>query len=98
MRYAMRASVVSIVAVASALVLLPEDATRIYVYAQRDTAARSWIAISCGGAIVAELKQGTFFALNVAPGAYTLFVDKGVPLSIEAHPGEESFVRLDLNY
>jgi hypothetical protein len=91
-------SVVPIAALASALALPPQDATRIYVYAQRDTAARSWIAISCGGAVVAELKRGTFFAINVAPAAYTLFVDKGVPLSIDAHPGEESFVRLDWRY
>jgi hypothetical protein len=98
LRYAIRTNVLAILFLASALSLVPEDATRIYVYAQRDTAARSWIAISCGSAVVAELKQGTFFAINVAPGAYTLLVDKGVPLSIEAPPGEESFVRLDWNY
>jgi hypothetical protein len=90
--------VVPIVVLASAHTLLAEDSTRIYVYAQRDTAARSWMAISCGSAVVAELKQGTFFAIDVAPGAYTLFVDKGIPLSIDAHPGDESFVRLDWDY
>jgi hypothetical protein len=98
MRYAKGICVVAIAALASALALLAEDTARIYVYAQRDTAARSWIAISCGNAVVAELRRGTFFAINVAPGAYTLFVDNGIPLSIEAHSGEESFVRLDWNY
>src|SRR5436190_24317942 len=98
MRYAIRIGVVATVALAWALAAWAEDPTRIYVYARRDTAARAWIAISCGSAGVAELKQGTYFAINVAPGPYTLFVDKGIPLSIDARPGEESFVRLDWNY
>lgn len=71
---------------------------RVYVYAQRDTAARSWIAISCSGIVVAELRKGRFFAINLAAGRYTLSLEKGVPLSLDLRSGEESFVRLDWNY
>jgi hypothetical protein len=95
---AKRITLVPIVALASALALLGQDHARIYVYARSGTAARSWIAVSCGNAIAAELKRGTFFAINVPPGRYTLFVDKGSPLSIDAQAGEDSFVRLDWNY
>src|SRR5258708_1052166 len=74
------------------------DRARIYVYARRDTAARSWLPISCGNAVVAELKQGAFFAINVAPGRYTLSIENGIPVSLDARPDEESFIRLDWNY
>jgi hypothetical protein len=75
-----------------------EDHGRIYVYAQRLTAASSWQRVSCGDAVVAELKQGTFFAINVPPGRYTLSPEKGVPASVDVRSGEESFVRLDWHY
>jgi hypothetical protein len=78
---------------------LPADGTsQIYVYALRDTAARSWIAISCGNIVVAELKQGTYFIINEPAGQYMLFVEKGVPLSIDTRTGGPSFIRLDWNY
>jgi hypothetical protein len=48
--------------------------------------------------VVAELKQGMFFAINVPPGRYTLSPAKGVPVAIDVSSGEESFVRLDWNY
>ncbi len=68
------------------------------MYAQRDTAARSWLPISCGSSVVAEIKQGTFFAISVPPGRYALCVKNGVPLPVEVHASEESFVRLDWDY
>jgi hypothetical protein len=75
-----------------------ETSARIYVYAQRDTAARSWTPVSSGGAVIAELKRGTFFAIDVAPGRYSLDVQNGASLIIEARPDEESFIRLDWIY
>ncbi|QOY88394.1 hypothetical protein [Paludibaculum fermentans] len=37
-----------------------EDSAQVFVYAPRETEARRWTAASCGGSVVAELKQGTF--------------------------------------
>ena len=92
-----RAIRIGIVA-ALAATLQADDQARIYVYARRDTAARSWMAISCGNAVVAEIKQGTFFAIMLVPGQYTFFSERGVPLSVNAHSAEELFLRLDWNY
>ncbi|MGC4048275.1 MAG: hypothetical protein QM757_00970 [Paludibaculum sp.] len=75
-----------------------EDSARVYVYARRETEARSWIAVSCRGAVAAEVKQGFFFALYLAPGRHSLGVENGVPLTIDAAAGEETFVRLDWHY
>ena len=83
---------------ALAATLQADDQARIYVYARRDTAARSWLSISCGNAVVAEIKQGTFFAITLAPGQYTFLSERGVPLSVDPHSGEELFLRLDWNY
>jgi hypothetical protein len=92
-----RAIRISIVA-ALAVTLQADDQARIYVYARRDTAARSWMSISCGSAVVAEIKQGTFFAITLQPGQYTFLGERGVPLSVDTHSGEELFLRLDFNY
>jgi hypothetical protein len=74
------------------------DPGRIYVYAQRETAARSWLRITCSGIVVAELKQGMLFAINVPRGRHTLAVETGVPTIIDVRSGEDAFVRLDWNY
>ena len=94
----MRIAVIAAVALATALPMPAQNPARIYVYAQRDTAARSWLPISCNSVVVAELKRGRFFAINVEPGPYTLFVEEGLPLSVDARSGEDSFVRLDWDY
>jgi hypothetical protein len=97
-RHAMRTALAAAITLAAAFPLPADNSARIYVYARRTTAARSWLQISCGSAVVAELKQGVFFAIKVASGRHTLFVENGVPLSIDARSGEEFFVRLDWNY
>jgi len=74
------------------------DSARIYVYARRETAAGSWLTISCGSEAVAKLKRGYFFALAVAPGRHTISVEGGVPLVVEARTGEDVLVRLDWSY
>jgi hypothetical protein len=92
---------ITVIGAISLIILLSaeaEDSARIYVYAQRQTAASSWLPISCGNAVVAELKRGTFFAITVAPGRYSFGIERGMPTIIEVGPGEESFVRLDWNF
>ncbi|MDQ6676942.1 MAG: hypothetical protein M3Z09_06575 [Acidobacteriota bacterium] len=80
------------------LELLAGDSAKVYVYARRGSAARSWLSITCDDVLVAELKQGAFFAINVAPGSYTFSVEKGVPLSVDAQLREDSFIRLGWSY
>jgi hypothetical protein len=75
-----------------------EDRARIYVYARRETAARSFLSISCDNQVAAEVKQGLFFAVNVDPGRHVVLVDRGLPLFLDVLAGQESFVRLDWNY
>ena len=90
--------VAAIITVACSASLAGGTTSQIYVYALRGTAARSWIAISCGKTVLAELKQGTYFVINEPPGQYMLSVEKGVPLSIDTRSGDPSFIRLDWNY
>lgn len=77
---------------------MAEDPARIYVYSRRETAAHSFLSISCDSEVVAEVKQGLFFAVNVSPGRHVVLVDGGLPLFVEVVSGQESFVRLDWNY
>jgi hypothetical protein len=78
--------------------LQADDQARVYVYARRGTAAGSWMSISCGNVVAAEIKRGTFFAITLPPGRYTFLGENGVPLPIDTHSGEELFLRLDWNY
>ena len=98
MKLACRVAAIMAAALLTSALSIAADSARIYVYARRDTPARSWMRVSCDGAPVAELKQGKFFALTVSPGRYALGIDRGVPLIVEARAGEELFVRLDWNY
>lgn len=52
----------------------------------------------CGGVVVAELKQGMLFAIDVPPGRHSLSTETGVSTFVDVHSGEEAFVRLDWNY
>jgi len=73
----------------------PQNTARIFVYAQQETAARSWRPILCDGAVVAKIKRGTYFLLNTAPGRHVLSREKGVPVFVDVRAGSESFIRLD---
>lgn len=90
---------IAITAVVVTLMSLPaargEGLARIYVYEQMETPASSWIPISCDGIIVAKLKRGKLFAVNVAPGRHMVSDEKGIPVFVDVRSGEESFVRLD---
>ncbi len=94
----LRITAIEAIALVAPLSAPAEDFGRIYVCAQRQTAARSWLPISCGSAVVAELRRGAFFAINVAPGRHTLGSEKGIPVFVDIRSGEESFVRLDWNH
>lgn len=92
---------VTIISVFALMLLRPAragDLARIYVYVQLETPARSWFPVSCDGAVVAEIKRGRFFAIDVAPGRHMLTEEKGVPTFVDARSGQESFVRLNWHF
>lgn len=72
--------------------------SRVFVYSQRETPARSWTPIVCDGKTVADVKRGVFFAVNVGPGRHSLWIADGVPVTVEVLSGAEVFVRLDWDY
>jgi hypothetical protein len=93
----MRAAV-CIVLLAAAILAprsLPADnPTRIYVFAAWELPVRSWVPILCDGRVVAKIKRGRFFAINVAPGQHILSEQDGVPAFVDAHSGEDAYVQL----
>ena len=95
MRQAAHIALITAVALMTSASARAEDSARIYVYAQRETPARSWLPISCDGTVVAKLKRGRFFAITVTPGRHTLSDEKGVPVVVKARSGKDSFVRLE---
>ena len=68
---------------------------RIFIYAQRSTAAHSWLTITCDDTVLAKIRRGFFFAFDVPPGRHTLSVEHGVPAIIDVRSNVESYVRLD---
>lgn len=91
----MRIALIALITLLTSASGVADGPARIYVYADRNTVARSWRPISCDGTVVAKLKRGTFFAINVAPGRHVLSDGKSVPAIIDVRSGEETFVRLD---
>lgn len=93
-----RNSPAAIIAAAS-LMLLPatraQTLTQVYVYVQQETPARSWFPVWCDRVLVAKIKRGRFFVINVAPGRHMVSEEKGVPVFVEARPGKRVFVRLE---
>ena len=75
-----------------------DDLSRVYVYSQWETPARSWMTVVCDGERIAEVKRGFFFAVKVRPGRHSLSLADGVPVSVEVRPGGEAFVRIDWNH
>jgi hypothetical protein len=75
-----------------------DDLSRVFVYAQRETPARSWMPVGCDGQNIAEVKRGFFFSANLRPGRHLLSLEDGVPISIDVRPGAETYVRVDWNY
>lgn len=75
-----------------------EDATRIYVYALRNTPARSWMPVFCDGQVMADVRAGAYFAINIPAGRHILSIDPGVPLPIDIGSNETKFIRVDWHH
>jgi hypothetical protein len=87
----MRISIIAAIALLAPLSAPAEDSARIYVYAL--TPGHAWLPISCGGSVVAKLKVDAFFAMNIAPGRYTLTAEKGMLAVVDVRSGEGIFIR-----
>lgn len=72
-----------------------DDSARIYVYVQDATPAHSWFPVWCDGKVVAKIKHGRFFVINVPPGRHMLSEEKGVPVFVDAKSRQKFFVRID---
>jgi len=70
----------------------------LYVYADHHTEAKSWRPIFCDSVLVAKLKQGTFFAVNLPPGQHVLSDGKGTPAIIDAVAAKPKFIHLSWVY
>ena len=75
-----------------------EESGRLYVYAQRETPARGLMPVFCDGGVAAEIRRGTFLAINVSPGRHTLLTADGVPLTVEVSAQHDVFIRLDWHH
>jgi hypothetical protein len=73
-----------------------EHLTEIFIYAAWEYPARSWVPVSCDGTLVAKVKPGRFFAINVGPGKHMLTQNDGIPLVVTTHPGQQMFVHHDM--
>ena len=73
-------------------------AETVYLYAQRETPARSWLPVYVDGAPAADLRRGTFFAVQLPPGRHSFTIETGVPLAVELRKGESAHLRLDWNH
>ena len=80
------------------LSLSAEEPARVYVYAQSQSEANRWLSVFCDGAVVAELKRGTFFAITLPSGRHAFTVKDGVPIVLEASAGQDAFIRLNWNH
>ncbi len=94
-RHLVEAAISAVLAFMPLLSARAGDLARIYVYVQSETPARSWFSVSCDGAVAAKITRGRFFAIDVAPGRHMLSDEKGIPVSVDARSGQESFVRLE---
>jgi hypothetical protein len=74
------------------------DFARVYVYVKIDAVVRSWRQVLCDGALVAEVKRGKFFVLNLASGKHTLSDTDGIPVSLDVRSGKDYFVRLERSF
>ena len=66
------------------LVLAAEDSVRIFVYADWDSAQKSYVPVYLDGVLIAEIKRGKFFAINVSPRQHILIAGEGVPEPVTA--------------
>ena len=67
---------------------------QIYVYANWESQERRWLDIACDNEIVAKVKAGRFFVMNLPPGRHAVSAGDGIPMFVEARSGEKSFLRV----
>ena len=79
----------------NAVVCFAETPARIYVYVPRNAIVRSWVAVTCDGPLLARVRQGRFFAVDLPAGRHVLAIQDGVPLIVDLHSGEDAYFRLD---
>ena len=72
-----------------------QPTTQIYVYVQHESPARSWFPVWCDGVLVAKIKQGRFFVINVTAGKHEIIEEKGVPVFVDVRSGKKAYVRLE---
>lgn len=71
-----------------------EPLGQVYVYAMWESPVRRWVDIACDDEIVAKLKAGRFFVMNLPPGRHAVSERDGLPVFIEVRSGEKSFLRV----
>ena len=71
-----------------------EPPGQIYVYASWEFPEHKWLDIACDDEIVAKVKAGRFFVINLPPGRHAVSERDGMPAFIEVRSGEKSFLRL----
>lgn len=67
---------------------------QIYVYSKWESPERKWVNIACDDEIVAKVKAGRFFVMNLPPGRHAVSAGDGIPVFVEARSGEKSFLRM----
>jgi len=73
----------------------PAPLEQVYVYADWESPEHGWVDVACDEEIVAKVKAGKFFVMNLQPGRHAISVQDGIPVFIELRSGERSFLRLD---
>ncbi|BDC52903.1 hypothetical protein F183_A52180 [Bryobacterales bacterium F-183] len=81
----------------AAFAALAEE-THVFMYAQRDTPARSWLTVFCNDTPVAKIKKGRFFALALPAGSYTLGIGQGVPYPLTVQSARDQYIRVEWHH
>jgi hypothetical protein len=85
---------IALIALTSLPYVRAQGLGQIYVYVQRETPAHSWFPVSCDRSVIAKVKRGRFFAINVAPGRHMISDEKGIAF-IDVPSGGKVFVSLE---
>jgi hypothetical protein len=72
----------------------PGPVGEIYVYTNWESPERKWVDIACDVEIVAKVKAGRFFVMDLPPGRHAVSAGDGMPVFVEARSGEKSFLRV----
>ncbi|HLV89146.1 MAG TPA: hypothetical protein VKV39_19340 [Candidatus Sulfotelmatobacter sp.] len=67
---------------------------QIYVYANWEFPEHKWVDVACDDGIVAKIKAGRYFVLNLSPGRHAVSERDGIPAFVEVRSGEKAYLRL----